>query len=732
MQGKLTTDKRLRAAVGLLLVYTVLLAALAATGYQYYSRQQRRIEGEAQNQLAAIADLKTGEIAEWRKERIADGELVRAYSASAPEIRRLLEGSPAAPSAAMADWMGVMKRAGGYTNVMLVDAAGVVRFSLVPPALLDSHCVTVTKEAMRSPQVTLTELHQESQSGAIHLTVVAPIVFAPHKIPAGAFLLRIDPATFLFPRIQSWPTPSRTGESLLVRREGDQVVFLNELRHRKGTALRLIQPIGPPRGRTPAADAVSGREGVWRGSDYRGVPVLATGRRVPDSSWYVVAKMDAVEIDEPFQQRSELVVLILMLSALAFGPAAGLVYYLYRSRLQIVRHESQVAHDALVGHFSYLSRYANDIILLEDQSGRIVEANERAEQSYGRPRGELLMMNIRDLDEPAALADLDARWKAAASSDGVLYETLHRRKDGSLFPVEVSARVIEVDGHEFRQNIIRDIAERKRSLKQIERLAQELEQRVHQRTAELEATNKELEAFTYSVSHDLRAPLRAIHGFSRLLEEEHAPQFSLKARHYLEVVRQNALQMGNLIDSLLALSRLGRQPLRTQTVAPAALARQVWEELGAEREARRVEFVVGDLPSCNADPALLKQVFANLLGNALKFSRGRETARIEVGCSAMTEIAPDCRVYWVRDNGAGFDMRYADKLFGVFRRLHTQAEYEGSGVGLAIAQRIILRHGGRIWAEAKPDEGATFYFTIGDGVLSGKPRQDELTKEPKS
>jgi PAS domain S-box-containing protein len=541
-------------------------------------------------------------------------------------------------------------------------------------------------------------------------------------------VLWIDPNTFLYPHIQSWPTPSRTAETLLVRREGDQVLYLNELRHRKGTALRLGLPLGPSRGQLPSADAVSGREGVWRGKDYRGTPVLASARRVPDSPWYLIAKVDIDEIEAPIQERSELVAIILLLFVLAAGPALGLVWYRQRSRLQLVRRKSEAARQALVEHFSYLSRYANDIILLEDESGRIVEANERAEQAYGYPRGELLALNIRDLHEPSSLVGFEARWEAANKPGGILFETTHRRRDGSVFPVEVSARVIEGDGVRFRQSIIRDIAERKRAREEIEKLNQGLEQRVQQRTAELEASNKELEAFTYSVSHDLRAPLRAIHGFSRLLEADHAVQLSLQARHYLEVVRRNALQMGDLIDSLLALSRLGRQPLKARVIAPADLARQAWEELGAEREGRQVEFVVGELPSCTADPTLLKQVFANLLGNALKYSRQRETARVEIGCSTMENSS----VYWVRDNGAGFDMRYAGKLFGVFQRLHSQVEFEGSGIGLAIAQRIIQRHGGRIWAEAKLDDGATFCFTMGDTVRGGEPRQDELTKEPKS
>jgi signal transduction histidine kinase len=236
----------------------------------------------------------------------------------------------------------------------------------------------------------------------------------------------------------------------------------------------------------------------------------------------------------------------------------------------------------------------------------------------------------------------------------------------------------------------------------------ELERRVIERTAQLEAANQELEAFSYSISHDLRAPLRAINGFARILLEEHAPHMTDAAREYLDLVRDNAQQMGQLIDDLLAFSRLSRLPLSKQLVAPADLVQQARSDLRPMQEGRRVNFTLGALPLCQADPALLKQVFVNLLANALKFTGRREVAVIEVGCR---EVQGE-HVYFVKDNGVGFNMAYANKLFGVFQRLHPTEEYDGTGVGLAIVQRIIHRHGGRVWAEAGVDQGATFSFTL--------------------
>jgi len=234
-------------------------------------------------------------------------------------------------------------------------------------------------------------------------------------------------------------------------------------------------------------------------------------------------------------------------------------------------------------------------------------------------------------------------------------------------------------------------------------------QKLQATNQQLEAANKELESFSYSVSHDLRAPLRAVNGFAGIVLEEFGPQLPAMAQRYLERIRMGGQQMGELIDDLLAFSRLSRQALKRQRVDTTQLVQGVLDDLAAQREGRQLEVQIGTLPHCSGDPALLKQVWINLISNAIKYTRGREPARIEINCEP--DHGED--IYFVRDNGTGFDMQYAHKLFGVFQRLHRADEFEGTGVGLAIVQRIIHRHGGRVWAEAHQGQGAIFRFTLG-------------------
>ena len=260
----------------------------------------------------------------------------------------------------------------------------------------------------------------------------------------------------------------------------------------------------------------------------------------------------------------------------------------------------------------------------------------------------------------------------------------------------------------FKLSAILPVISRALTIRRLRMENADLARRVSHRTAELEEVNRELEAFSYSVAHDLRAPLRAVLGFTAILQESHAGQLPEDVRGLLDHVTRNAHRMAELIDGLLRLSRLGRQQLKVESVAMTRLVRDVVDELSKDPGDDPVTIVVNPLPDVMADQILLRQVITNLVSNAIKFTRGRQPARVTIGC----EQQEGADVFFVRDNGAGFDMRHAERLFGVFQRLHPSGNFPGTGIGLSIVQRIVHRHGGRVWAQAEVDRGATFYFTF--------------------
>ncbi len=583
--GGLERTAPLRGPLAILLSIVVVIGI---AGSVYIKLQSVDARQTVEREVSTIAELKASQIAIWWGARRADAELVfKTPMIQARALEFLLGAAPAGRDllASMEMWRALHQD----RQLVLYDARGNVRLSTPPDSSLPNptHGPDI-QAALRARGVLATDLHTHGEVAAgerprIDLSLWVPmgVKLGTNTSAQGALLIEIDPQQLLYPLIQSWPTPSRSAETLLVRREGGDVVYLSPLRHRANVALTIRLRVDRWQN-LPAAMAAKGEEGVVEGVDYRQVPVVAAVRGVPGTPWFLVTKVDQEEAYAPYRQRVRMIVIVLLVSVLAAVLGVGLLW-----------------------------RQLGTQVLRKQQ---------------------------------------------------------------------VVDRLLNV----------------------------ELEQRIKDRTVQLEASNRELESFCYSVSHDLRAPLRGIDGWSLALLEDYRDKLDEKGRQQLQRVRAGTQRMGQLIDDLLLLARVTRGPIRQGPVDLTALAQSAAARLQEEAPERGVEFVAQPGLTAQGDAHLLGIVLSNLLGNAWKFSGGRSLARVEFG---RTEV--DSRpAFFVRDNGVGFDMTYAQRLFGAFQRMHKESEFPGTGIGLATVQRVIQRHGGRVWAEAQVDRGATFYFTL--------------------
>lgn len=448
-----------RSPVLLATLFLIAAAAISIGAYRFHQTEKEVIEAEVRNQLLAVADLKVRQLSVWRGERIGDAYALASNRMMMPALERIVAGKAGETERKDAQqWLQTICERLRYANALLADRDGKIVLSVGVPMGRGSHFAEIAHQTIQSDRPVLRDFHRESPGAPPHLGMNLPLRKTADAPAFGVLLLGIDPKDRLYRLIESWPAPSQSAETLLVRREGDEVVFLNNVRFQPDAVLKLRLPL--TRTSLPAVQAVQGKEGVIAGRDYRGVPVLAVTRQVPDSPWAMVAKVDEEEVHAPVRRRSITLGIIVALLILTAG---GLLLHVWR-RQQLnfyrERYQAELERRALLGHYDYLTRFANDIILLGDADGHIIEANDRAVAAYGYPREQLIGMLGRNLRHPSTADRFDGDWQCAAQHGGGIIETVHQRADGSSFPAEVSMRIVEVEGKRFYQSIIRDITER--------------------------------------------------------------------------------------------------------------------------------------------------------------------------------------------------------------------------------------------------------------------------------
>ncbi len=858
----------------LLLIFILLTASILIGAYFDYRNYEKNFRNKVEQQLSAIAELKVSQLSQWRKERLGDASIFYKNHVFSDLVKRYFKNqSDEDAKNKIQAWIEQIAAAFNYDRICLQDIAGTEHISFPPTKIHPPGLFLVNSaEALKSGNVKFQDFYRDENDKKVYLTIFVPILDeCDKKKPLGIVTLRIDPTQYLYPLIEKWPTPSKTSETLIIRRDGNDALFLNNLRFNKDAALNLRSPITNEK--MPAVKAALGQTGIVEGIDYRGVPVIADIREVPDSPWFIVARMDMKEVYAPLRERMWMMFIFIVILIIGAGGSVGFVWQQQHNRFyreqyklaEVLKINQRMLDEAerlgKVGGWEFdidtkIQTWTEEVYRIHEvdnafkptvemginfyapASRPVIEQAVQRAIEHGEPfdveleiitaknnlrwvhvignidqkrrkvfgffqditerkraeektlTSEVKFRTVAELSPLAIYASSgsdqkgiyineafykifgftmedvptvgiwwikafpDEKYRQQVidqwtynieqanknNTDVEVLECTCTCKDGSNKIIGWVGKTIGDEfwayGYDFtdkkkaEENLLKSQAELRKTLeisnksrqtllsvledqqeaeKELQKLNSELEQRVNERTAQLQAVNKELETFTYSVSHDLKAPLRGIDGYSKLLLDLYKPSLNEEAQTFVETIRNSTLQMNQLIDDLLNYSRLERSQLNTERIKIKDLIKSVLSIYNSDMEAGNfiVNMNMADIELI-ADPKGLTIALRNLVENAIKFTRGKANPLIQIG----VEEKDLSWIISVNDNGIGFDMKYSQKIFEIFQRLQRVEDYPGTGIGLAMVGKAMQRMHGRAWAESTPGMGSTFYLEI--------------------
>jgi PAS domain S-box-containing protein len=740
--------------IWLLVIYFALIPGIIIGGYLFYRTESHQLQNSAEQSLQSIGQLKVDQIVQWRSERMGDAYLIMESSG--------IEATVSLPDIQKGFYKKFInvKEHYHYSDILLADTLGKVLSSTGNEAtLLSFETLQALKLSFEGRKPIIADLHYSKfPKGIPQMEIAVPLLDTKNNKPFGAIILSIDARQYLYTLLQKWPVPVRTSETLIVRREGDRVLFLNELRHQKNTALKFSLPLTYKN--TPAIMAAMGKEGIIKGIDYRGKSVIAMLKHIPDSPWYMVAKIDTDEAFATGYYRGGLIFAITLLLLASVLASTALFWKNRQKAYYEALYQSEFEKRALQKHFEYLVKYANDIIILADGNLRIVEINDRALEEYGYSRAEITRLFLYDLIAEGDYDRFYERLRTLKEETSYLREGMHKRKDGSLFQVEISGRYIDIEGIYYYQGIIRDITARKLIEEELKNTHEELRVKYNELKAseeeltasfeeiqsaeeELAIQNEELRtskeraeesdrlktAFLQNMSHEIRTPMNAIVGFSQLMEENlYNP---LKIKEFSQIITNRSSDLLFLINEILEVSRIetGQIRIKEQNCDVNHLLDELYSffvnyknQIGKDLIKLDYRKIINHESIIATDMVKFKQIFINLIQNSLKYTlMGQVTFGYEGQENGYL-------VFFVSDTGIGIPEDKYKLIFERFMQINPGPDTlkEGLGLGLSIVKGLVTLLGGKIWLKSELNRGTTFYFTMPDNGASLEEKNDQF------